>query len=61
MHQCDELARRIIATPAHTSEALAGKRRTVQHANYDDGDSLIISTILDMDAERIDAGEDADI
>jgi hypothetical protein len=52
-HQCDELARRIIATPAHTREALNGKLHVVELADYNDGDSLIIETILELDDARV--------
>jgi hypothetical protein len=57
--QCDMVARRIIAMAAFTRRGLMAKRGVVERSAFDDND-LIIMTILEMDAERVEqaTGED---
>ncbi|AHY52480.1 hypothetical protein [Bradyrhizobium japonicum] len=50
--ECYELERKITATPAFTREGLAGKRRVIRRAEFED-DSGVIATILELDAERV--------
>jgi hypothetical protein len=49
-----DLERWIAATPAFTPAGLAGKRRVVERAEFDD-DYDIIATILRLDAARVHA------
>jgi hypothetical protein len=49
-----ELAKRIVVTPAHTSEGRDGKIRVVKLEELESWDDLgLIETILGLDAERI--------
>ena len=56
VHEACRLEVKITAMPAFTSEGLAGKRRVVSRAEFDDDDG-IVAAILALDAERIAAGE----
>ena len=61
--ECEKLEPRIIATPAHTEEGLAGKRRVIKitryagragHPEQATGDvTELVDAILEMDAARI--------
>jgi hypothetical protein len=52
--EADEIERRIVGMPAHTRKGLAGKRRVLRRADFDDGDGVIASTLL-FDRERVEA------
>jgi hypothetical protein len=52
-----QLEVKITGMPAFTSEGLAGKRRVVRRAEFDDDDG-IVAAILALDAERVAANSD---
>ena len=56
---CADLERRIIGTPAFTSEGLSAKLKIIDETDFatgadDFGLVALVETILEMDAERID-------
>jgi hypothetical protein len=49
-----DLARLIVVTPAHTPEALEGKRLIIEREQLTEWDDLcLIETIIELDAERV--------
>jgi len=54
IHELVGLERRIAATPAYTRKALAGKRRVMKRAAFEDND-LIIDAIIQTDSDRVGA------
>jgi hypothetical protein len=54
MDETTDLALRIVATPAHTTECRDGKIRIIELAELESWDGMgMIQTILDLDEERI--------
>jgi hypothetical protein len=49
---CDQIERRVVLMPAFTMHSLAGKRRVLRRAAFDDLDGAI-ARILQVDAERV--------
>ena len=52
VHEACRLEVKITAMPAFTSEGLAGKRRVVSRAEFDDDDG-IVAAIIENDAARV--------
>jgi hypothetical protein len=55
MQRCEEIARRVVGMPASTARCLAGKRRVLRLAEFDDP-SNIVGAILQSDVDRVARG-----